>query len=139
MTIEALAEDGFGELGAAVERANTEWLRIARPIIKAMFGVEDALYVVSKERLADPLGYVSYAKMSPASRAWKEAQDAVNGASNYLQGMLDGIRDNALCDHRRSCLDGMSEAEGDAVDEWNDRLDAGVVSVDAAVKMIGEE
>lgn len=124
-------------LTTTTETVNTEWLRIARPIIKAMFAVEDAISDVTKERLADPLGYVSYSKMSPQSLAWKEAQGIVDKAGNELHDLLEGIRDNALCDAYADCPNEATDDESDAIDEFNDDLCKSVMTVEAAVRMVG--
>jgi hypothetical protein len=134
-----LQNDGFGALGAAVERVNTEWLHIARPIILAMFAVEDAIHPVGTARLADPLGYVSYARMSPAAHAWQEAQSVTGKAVDGLRDILEGIRENALCDALMHVDYGGADDAITEAEAFNDDLRASVMSVDAAVKMIGDE
>lgn len=127
------------DLSGAIEATNMAWLAIARPIIKAMFGVEDALAPVNRARGDDPLGYVAYAKRSPASHDWGEAQRITERAVYHLRGLLDGIRDNALCDAYVTVdYDGAEDviAEQEA---FNDELARGVIGVDEAVKMIGDE
>jgi len=122
-------------LQTTIEATNTAWLTTARPIIKAMHAVEDALEPVNRARGDDPLGYVAYAKRSPASHAWAEAQGIVEGAVAELYKMLDGIRDNALCDAYVTVdYDGAE----DAIAEQED-LARGVIGVDAAVKIVGGE
>lgn len=134
-----LQNDGFGALGAAVERVNTEWLRIARPIILAMFAVDDAIYPVTTARLADPLGYVSYGSMSPAAHAWQEAQSVTSKAVDGLRDILEGVRENALCDALIAVDYDAADDVVDAQEAFNDDLRASVMSVEAAVKMIGDE
>jgi voltage-gated potassium channel Kch len=127
------------DLTTTTETVNTEWLRIARPIILAMFAVEDAIHPVGTARLADPLGYVSYGRMSPASHAWEEAQIVTSKAFLALKDILEGVRENALCDAFVSTPDDATDTEADAIDDFNDDLRKSVVSVDGAVKMLGDE
>lgn len=126
-------------LADATERATTQFLTTARPIIKAMHGVEDALAPVNRARLDDPKGYASYGKRSPESDAWAEAQSIVGRAATDLFHMLDGIRDNALCDHYVNVdYDGTENAIA-AGEQFNEDLARGVIGVEAAVRMIGDE
>lgn len=126
-------------LQTTIQATNTAWLTTARPIIKAMHAVEDAIHPVTTARLADPLGYVAYTKRSAQSHAWEEAQGIVEGAVAELYKMLDGIRDNALCDAYVTVdYDGAEDAIADQ-EALNEDLARGVIGVDAAVKMIGDE
>jgi hypothetical protein len=133
---------------AAIERAN-KWVDVARPVIKAMFAVEDAQSPVRKARLADPKGYAFYAKMSPEARIWEEAESYLTKCREQLSEMLDGIRDNYLCDER---MPGPQESEPDDpvarqaldnawsdADDFNDELERGCLSTDAAVKLVEAE
>lgn len=126
-------------LPTTITATNTAWLTIATPIIKAMFAVEDAIHPVTTARLADPKGYVAYAKRSPESHAWAEAQSIVERAVEELAKMLDGIRDNALCDAYVNVDYDAPEADIEAGEAFNEDLARGVISIDAAVKMIGDE
>jgi hypothetical protein len=139
MIIEAIENDGFGPLGAAVERATTQFLTTARPIIKAMHGVEDALAPVNRARLDDPKGYAPYGQRPAHIHDWDEVQRIVNDAVESLNKMLDGIRDNALCDHYVNVDYDGSEDDIAEQEAFNEDLARGVISVDAAVKMIGGE
>lgn len=121
------------------ETVNTEWLRIARPIIKALLAVDDAIYPVTTARLGDPKGYTSYSGMSPAAHAWQEAQSVVTKAVAELEGILEGIRDNALCDAYADCPNDATDDEADAIEEFNEDLRKSVVTVEAAVRMVGDE
>lgn len=126
-------------LQITIEATSTAWLTIARPIIKAMHAVEDALAPVNRARGDDPLGHVAYAKRSPASHAWSEAQTITSKAAGALYHMLDGIRDNALCDaYVMVDYDGTEDAIAEQ-EFFNEDLARGVIGVDAAVKMIGDE
>lgn len=126
-------------LPTTITTTNTEWLRIARPIIKALLAVDDAIYPVTTARLADPKGYTSYSGMSPAAHAWQEAQSVTSKAVDALNDILKGIRDNALCDAYADCPNDATDDEADAVDEFNDDLRKSVITVEAAVRMVGDE
>jgi hypothetical protein len=132
----------------AIERAN-DWVRVARPIIKACFLMDDAHLELSRARLDDPKGFASYGQMSPAARDWAEADRHIDRCREELNGMLEGIRDNALCDERMS---GPQESEpADPIarqvwdnawvdtEEFNDQLDRDVMSISAAIKLVENE
>lgn len=132
----------------AIEAANA-WVNTARPIIKAWFQLDEAHLHVVRARLDDPKGYGSYHKMSPAARTWEEAQSLIDKCRSELFEMLGGIRDNFICDER---MEGPSideptdpierQAWDDAwsdSEEFNDEIERGCMSVDAAIKLVESE
>jgi hypothetical protein len=129
----------------AIEAANA-WVNTARPIIKAWFQLDEAHLHVSRARLSDPKGFAAYHKMSPAARTWEEAQSLIDKCRAELFEMLGGIRDNFICDER---MEGPSidEPEGAAEqrawdnawsdsEEFNDEIERGCMSVDAAIRIV---
>lgn len=126
-------------LTTTTETVNTEWLRIARPIIKAMFAVEDAIAPVTTARLADPKGYAPYSQRSAAGHAWMDAQGIAGKACEEMRELIEGIRDNALCDAYADCPNDATDDEADAIDEFNDDLRKSVLTVGAAVRMVSDE
>ena len=53
--------------------------------------------------------------------------------------MIDGIRDNYRCDYCAHGNSDMTDAEWDAVEEFNDELDRGMISLAAAIKQVEAE
>jgi len=127
------------DLTTTTAAVNETFLTTARPIILAMFAVEDAISPVTTARLADPLGYVAYSKRSPQSHAWEEAQNATSKAYDALRDIVEGIRENALCDAYAATPDDATDDEADAIDEFNDDLRRSVMTVEAAIRMVGDE
>ena len=125
-------------LDEAVAAANL-WTVTARPIVKAIFAVDDAAYPITHERLRDPHGYDSYTRMSPAARDWQAAQDIITKAKLALEDMLPGIRDNFMCDNYRSTPLDATDAECDVIGEFNDDLEREVQSVAAFIKQMERE
>lgn len=139
MNIADLAKPTVAQTLDQAIAAASLWTVTARPIVKAIFEIDDAAIGITKERLADPFGYVSYMKMSPAARDWQEAQNIISKAKLALEDMLPGIRDSFLCDERRSTPLDASDDECDAIEEFNDELELSVLSVDAFVKQMERE
>lgn len=130
------------KLESAVAHANA-WVDTARPVIKAMLLIEDAPDYAVLKALVDPaipsLRDAMSARQRVATDTWREARGIIRNARGELFEMLDGIRDSFLCDDRQGWVSGMSDEQAEAVDAFNDELDRLVVSVDAAVKMVGDE
>lgn len=112
------------------------WVDEARPIIVAMFALEDAQGDLFTAQM-NARGNRRYNEPTqPGERTFMEARDYVETARTNLFEMLDGIRDNYLCDERQSCLVEMMPQQAEAVDEFNDWLDDEVISVKAAVDLV---
>jgi hypothetical protein len=127
MGMYALIEDTRNsELAAAVEAAN-EWQSVGRPIILASLVVlraEDDLYALHKlDRMRD----------------YHEACDTVVSAFQNLREMLEGIRDDFLCDQRKSWDSSLSDDDSEDVDAFNDALSDEVVSVSDLEKVVERE
>lgn len=107
---------------AGVSRADklanaNQWVDAARPIIRAMFDIEDiALHGLEGEQTR------------------REARGYLSDAYRGLEGMLDGIRDEFLCDERMSWNPLMGDREAARADEFNDWLDETTISTSAAIK-----
>lgn len=122
------------DIQSATTAAN-RWVDHARPVIKAYLAMHDAM-------MAPDICAVHYGKdaVSKAKTSdYREADSYIKEAASSLFNMLDGIRDNYLCGQRKSCLVGMSDAEINTVDAFNDELDEAVMSVDAAVRIVEGE
>lgn len=101
----------------AIQRAN-QWQTVAKPIIAAMFALDDAACDV---------------RQSTDRRTGEEARGYIMAAYERMKGMLDGIREEHRCDHCMELRSEMTEPEGDAVEAFNDTLDAGMMTVAALV------
>jgi len=111
------------ELATAIAKANL-WTATGQPIVKATFALDDTAWDV---------------RHNTDIRTGSEASGYIHKARNMLLEMLDGIRDEFLCDERRSCFSEMQESEIADVDAWNDELDESVVSVEALIKQMEDE
>jgi hypothetical protein len=115
----------------AISAANA-WVDHARPIIRAYLAIEEVC-------MASAICEVHYGKdaISKARTSdYREADGYIKDAQSELFDMLAGIRDNHRCDYARSASIDADEAEWDSVEAFNDELDRGIVSVDAAVRMV---
>jgi hypothetical protein len=122
----ALIEDAREhELAEAVSAAN-EWQTVGRPIIMASLAVLRAADEIS------PL-------FEHRRREYREANDAIEAAQTTLLEMLDGIRDDFLCDQRKSWSRELSDDHAEAVDAFNDQLEEAVVSVRDLEKVVERE
>lgn len=129
MGMYALIEDAREqELAAAVEAAN-EWQNVGRHIILAslrlMQAVDDDLFDIRH-------------KLNQHS-TWKEASDIINDANENLREMLGSIRDDFLCDQRKSWNNSMSDDEAEEADAFNDQLEEAVISVRDLEKIVERE
>jgi hypothetical protein len=118
----------------AIEGGN-EWVSHARPIIKAYLAMEEAC-------MASAICEVHYGRddMSKArTRDYREADGYRKDAQRRMYDMLEGIRDNYRCDYYRNTDSDASEAVWDENETFNDDLERGMISVDAAVRMVEDE
>lgn len=106
-----------------------EWTDVARAVIRARCAILAAAGDL------DSKGYRHEADRS----TYREASAAITEAARELEQMLDGIRDNFIADQRRSVLSGMSEAEIESVDAFNDVLDEETMSVRDVLKLVERE
>jgi len=126
MGMYALIEDQQNaELAAAVEAAN-EWQKVGRPIIRASLAVS---------RASDEITQL----FEHRRRDYHEASDAIEAAQTTLLEMLEGIRDDFLCDQRKSWNNSLSDDEAEAADAFNDALEEEVISVSALEKTVERE
>jgi hypothetical protein len=118
-------------LTEATERAN-KWLDVARPIIKAMFALEDVESELRQQ------AYRSERKHDQQTFRW--ASEDVAKPQRALYSMLDGIRDDFLCDEcpPQPSQDADEQAWQDR-DEWTDALAESVTSVEGAIKIVTDE
>lgn len=141
--VNALARDAAEQqLQEAVARAS-KWVDQAKPVILAYFVLEDqADEPISKALRGDPTAFECYSKRSPDALTWHDARDIVRGAATELFKMLDGIRDNFLCDERSAASPfngSYTEADEEAYEAFDEALEREVPSVAATVKKIGDE
>lgn len=126
MGMYALIEDARNdELAAAVAAAN-EWQNVGRPIIKASLAVLRASDEIT------PL-------FEHRRRDYHEANDAIEAAQTTLLEMLEGIRDDFLCDQRKSWSRDLKDDEAEEIDAFNDELEEAVVSVRDLEKVVERE
>lgn len=119
------------DLSEAAERAN-KWIDVARPIIKAIFALEEVEHLLTRERLT--------VEKDSDSRTFKEAAGYIAKPQRELHEMLDGIRDDFLCDEMppQPPSDADDQAWQDR-DEWHDALGESVTSVGQAIKIVTDE
>jgi hypothetical protein len=110
-------------LEAAAEKAGN-WLVTAKPVIRAMI----ALFDMDANELSgcDP-------------RTFDAAWPHIEKAATRLHQQIEDIREEAICDHSVSGTSEMTEAEWDAVEEFNDALRRDVVSVAMAIRIVRSE
>lgn len=118
-------------------RACNAWVDHARPIIQAMFAVEDAAGPLTSAWLKAGEGRRFNEPLRWQQRDYDYARADIEAARKALFDTLDGIRDNFIADER--CGIGNTDAETEAADEFNDWLDAETITVDAAVKLVADE
>lgn len=106
----------------AIAKAN-QWVAAARPVIRAYFALDDIMADLfdADKRIRD------------------EARAIVRKPFNEMHDMIDGIREDFRCDHVMSGNSDMTDAEWDQVEEFNDELDRGMVSVATAIKQVERE
>ncbi|WP_293921086.1 hypothetical protein [Sphingobium sp. UBA5915] len=104
----------------AADRAN-QWVASAAPVIRAWLG----LYATEHDLCeAD-------------KRTFEKAWPIIEKASASLYAIIEGVREEAICDHSMIGLSEMTDAQWDAVEEFNDALRHDVISVAAAIKKVG--
>lgn len=106
-------------LEQTVDRAN-QWAVSAAPVIRAWLG----LYATEHDLCeAD-------------KRTFEEAWPIIEKASASLYAIIEGVREEAICDHSMSGLTEMTDAQWDVVEEFNDALRRDVIPVAAAIKNV---
>lgn len=110
------------------------WVQHATPIIRTYLALEDL--DMGKDICANHYGRDAISKQKTLD--YREARGYVQTAQASLYDMLDGIRDNYICDHSAPYPLDMSQDELDAADEFNEELGRCVVSVEAAVRVVGD-
>lgn len=106
----------------SIAKAN-QWVAAAKPVIRAWYAMDAiaADLFVADERIRE------------------EARAILRKPMRELDEMIDGIRDDFRCDHVMHGNSDMTEAEWDQVEEFNDELERGMVSVAAAIKQVERE
>lgn len=118
-------------------RLTNKWVDHARPIIKAMFAVDDAARPVTVAWLDADRGRKFRDPLSWQQRDYDEAKGYIETARKALFDMLDGIRDNFICDE--CCGVGDTDDETEAADAYNDWLRAETIAVDQAIRIVTDE
>ena len=106
----------------SIAKAN-QWVAAAKPVIRAyleMDGIAGDLFDAD-------------------SRIREEARGILRKPIRELYDMIDGIREDHRCDHVMHGHSDMTDAEWDLVEEFNDELERGMVSVAAAIKQVERE
>lgn len=109
----------------AIEQANL-WAVTARPIVKAIWHIEDAECEV---------------RHGCDDRTWSEARPILSTPRRELREMLDGLRENAICDvlPRHPCTLTGTDAEWDAQEAFDEQVRREVTTVDALIKRMEAE
>lgn len=120
---------------AAIDEAN-KWVEIAEPIIREYSNLDETVSALKQQaHKARAPGY----KDTPLSRIYDEAVRPVEKAYEELGGIIEGIRENALCDvNFYTDRDATAEQEDRDIAD-NDKVRATVVSVDAAINAVVEK
>lgn len=123
-------------LPTTITTTNTEWLAHARPIIRAYLAMEEAC-------MASAICEVHYGRDDTSkqrTRDYREADGYRKEAQASMYDLIQGIRDNAIADHSAEVsYDEADDAVIDAAEEFNDELSRGVMTVEAAVRIVGDE
>lgn len=117
-------------LDTAVAAAN-KWVDLARPIIIASFKLDDLESEIVRG--------TSFDSRDHRYRTLAEAARSVCKARRELDAMLESVRDDFISDNTRAWERGLSEAESDAVDAFNDALSEETIGLADAVKMVERE
>ncbi len=114
------------------------WVEHARPIILAMLMLDDEVdSVLLRAKIDADKDRRWNEPVSWQARDYDEARGEVKGASKALFAMLDGIRDNFICDEMVGVYDNPdAQEEADAFNDW---LHAETIGVDAAVNRVAED
>lgn len=139
------------DLETAIAEAN-QWLPHARPIIKVYLDMEEACFLSGAWVEADKTlrSAVSKEQRTQARRMrddYDEANSHCEKARTALYAMLEGIRDNYRCDHLLPYPypnDGFDSEDAhdeayDRAENFNNELDRNLITVEAAVRMVGDE
>jgi len=112
--------------------AANKWVSHAAPIIRAYLAMQnvDMVSAICENH------YGKDSDSKARTRDYREANGYIENASAELYYMLDGIRDNYRCDYVRSASMDADDAEWDAVEAFNDELDRGLITVEAAIKAV---
>lgn len=111
------------DLDDAIAAANL-WVSAARPIIKAMFAIEDLEFEVRRD--CD-------------DRTAREGLMILAEPQREFRKLIDGIRDDFLCDHGRPNVRDIPEELEAEILAFNDELAERTLSVDGAIKLVGDE
>lgn len=125
-------------LSEAIAQAS-DWVRVAKPVILAYFAMDEidsalrsaAYDFRGDKRWNEPKGH--------EERTMDEARAELRPSMANLMLIVEGIRDNFICDATPQHPSGDDEAEWDAHEEFREALEAGVPGVVATVKKIGDE
>jgi len=122
-------------LEAATANANL-WLAHARPIIRAYLSMEEAC-------MASAICEVHYGRTDSEkqrTRDYREADGYRKAAQRNMYELIEGIRDNYIADHSAEVAYGEDDDDViDAVEEFNTELSRSVMTVEAAISVVGDE
>lgn len=125
------------ELAAAVDRANS-WIDTARPVIKAYLAL-DQIHGGLNTAAYDRRGGRKFGTVAGyGESACAYAASDVSKAVEALAASIDGIRSDVLSDEKLNASQHADDSEWDRVEAFNDELDRQCMTVDAAVKLIGD-
>lgn len=131
------AAPGYANDPAKLHACNA-WINHARPIIKAWLVLDDAADAPLFNAVVD----LNKAHKFGDPRSWQErdyeeARGHIRKAGKELYAMLEGIRDNFICDELAGQSDDPdAQEEADAFNDW---LHGETASVDAAVNLVADE
>lgn len=128
------------KLAAAVAEASG-WVRVATPVIKAMFALDDTQGDLRAAGYDFRGGRNWNAPKRQEERVMDEAEGYVDEARIKLYEMIDGIRDDFRCDalHSYPQPNGNDEDEWDAYEAFTEELDRQLPTVASVIKRIGDE
>lgn len=136
------------DLSATVEQIN-DWVRVARPVIKAYYALDDIHSDLISARFAfrgpkrwnEPQEY--------DERAMEDAARELIKPRDNMLAIVEGIRSDCISDHYQSgpgtpeptdpILRTAWDVAEDEAAEFNEAVERNVISVDAALKIVAGE
>ena len=114
------------------------WVDHAKPIIAAYLMLDDEVdYVLLSAKIKARGDRRWNEPTTLAERDYSEARDVVGKAKRELRDLIEGIRDNFLCDERVGVQD--DDAAQEEADAFNDWLTDETTSVDKALDAVAQD
>jgi hypothetical protein len=126
------------DLDAAVARADL-WVGRAHAVIKAFFALEEIESSLRSEGYNSRDGLHWNVPKTPVEHTMSDAIRLVSGPAAKMSDLVEAIRDEFICDESWVWATVTTEADEDAGIAFNEALKDRVISVEAAVRSVGDE